>query len=65
MEIERFKDYLYIATSKEEFLNYVKIALNEKNHHLSQARLEVAQENSWGERASEIMEHLKERAHFE
>ena len=65
MEIERFKDYLYIANSKEEFVNYAKIALQEKNHHLSQVRLEIAQNNSWEERVSQIMEHLKERAHCE
>lgn len=65
MDIERFKDYLYIANAKEEFINCIKLALNERSHELSKMRLEIAQENSWGKRVTQIMEYLKERAHCE
>ena len=60
----RFKDYVYIADSKEEFVELIKMALNERDPQLSNRRLELARENTWSKRASEIMEVIKERINF-
>ena len=61
-EMNRFKDCVYIAHSKEEFVNFIKIALNENNPQLFAVRIKAAKNNTWEKRASQIMEFIKNQA---
>ncbi len=63
--INRFKDYLYIADSKEEFVDFIKIALAENKPQLSKMRLEAARNNTWQNRVSGIIEIIRKRVRYE
>jgi hypothetical protein len=54
-ELERYREYCYIAESKEEFLERLKDAFSDRNlRDKFDARLRLAQENSWEIRANDI-----------
>lgn len=57
-EIDRFKDYIKIAHSKEEFVDLVKEALKGEPGELMAKRLQLAKENSWFSRTDEIVDHI-------
>lgn len=54
-EIDKFKDCIKIANSKEEFVDFIKEALGGENPELSTKRLQLAAENSWLKRTDEII----------
>ncbi|MCM8770477.1 MAG: glycosyltransferase [Candidatus Omnitrophica bacterium] len=60
-ELEDFKDYLYIACSKEEFAALMRMALSENNPALFQKRKNLALQNTWSRRVEEIMDILNKR----
>jgi glycosyltransferase involved in cell wall biosynthesis len=59
-EVLRFKEYLYLAATKEEFIGLVEKALGENNQDLTAARKEIAKNNTWEKRAEEIVGYLQD-----
>jgi hypothetical protein len=51
---EYFKDHLYLARNKYEFLECLNKALNEKSASLSLKRQNIAKEHSWQKRITEM-----------
>ena len=58
-EVNHYKQYLYVAKTKEEFIENIKKALRENNPMLVRERMEVAKQNSWYERVNRIDEIIK------
>ena len=59
-ELERYREHCYIGESKEEFLERLKDAFSERNlRDKFDARLRLAQENSWEIRANHIYEAMQ------
>ncbi len=58
-ELLRFKDYIYIAHSHEEFLKLLSQALDEDDPQRVKSRLEFMERNTWSIRADEILEAIK------
>ena len=58
-ELLRFKDYIYIAHSHDEFLELLAQALKEKDPQKVKNRLTFMESNSWSVRADEILEAVK------
>ena len=58
-ELLRFKDYIYIARSHEEFLELLDRALNEDDPERARKRLRFMEGNTWSVRADEILENLR------
>lgn len=58
-EVSKFRDYAYIAESKGEFVEFIKIALSENNEEFSKNRQEIAKANTWNQRASQIIEIIE------
>lgn len=46
-ELERYKDVIYLAGDKEDFLTNVEIALNEKDDRIRELRRDIARRNDW------------------
>lgn len=55
IEIQRFKDIVWIASSNDEFVEHIRKALSENSADLKNRRISVAENNSWAHRAEEIM----------
>lgn len=55
IEVLKYRDIVYIAESRDEFIEYVKKALLEESYENKARRLSVARNNSWAERARDIM----------
>ncbi len=55
---ERYKDVMYVAHNKEEFAEYLKLALAEDAPEKSKMRVEIARENSWEKRVDVILEKV-------
>lgn len=53
-ELEEYTDICYLYDTKEEFSNYINVALNEKES-LREKRKEIAKRNSWDERVDNIL----------
>ena len=60
VEILRFKDYIRIAETKEEFARYVKESVNEKDPNLFELRTKFAKENSWAIRVKQIIKIIND-----
>jgi len=58
-EMYSFKDYIFIADSKEQFADLIRCSLQEQDNRLSAMRLRVAESNTWSKRAGEIAEFIK------
>lgn len=58
---ERFENYLYLADTKEKFLNSVEQSLSADTNDASQERVRIAYENSWDARFKTVGEILKHR----
>jgi glycosyltransferase involved in cell wall biosynthesis len=46
-ELERYKDVIYLAGGKEDFLTNVEIALDEKDNRIRELRRDIARGNDW------------------
>ncbi|MFQ6032323.1 MAG: glycosyltransferase, partial [Candidatus Zixiibacteriota bacterium] len=58
-ELRQFSDIIRIANTKEKYLNFVRLAVREKDEEIRQKRITVAKENSWERRTSQITEILQ------
>ena len=58
-ELDRFSDIIWIARTKEEFLQCIGAALNEKDKEIRRKRIDIAKANSWDERINQITEILR------
>ncbi len=54
-----FGDLMYIAHSRDEFINNVKLALNENNPELLKKRIEIARNNDWNKRALDKIQAIQ------
>lgn len=59
VEILRFRDYIRIAATKEEFARHIKEGVNERDPKLFELRTKFAKENSWAVRVEQIIEIIK------
>lgn len=46
-EVERYKEFVYIADSYEEFLGYIDLALKEDSPEMISARVKAMEQESW------------------
>lgn len=58
--VEQFKDIIAIARNKEEFLEKIDNVLMSNNADLKERRQEVALQNSWGKRADDFANIIKD-----
>ena len=58
-ELLPFADYLYLAGTKEDFLEKIEAALQEKDESLTRKRIEFARENDWEARVKQISVHVE------
>jgi len=54
-----FKDYSYLAETKEEYVKYIETALIEDSSELAAKRTAYAREHSWEAFVSKIYEHIE------
>jgi glycosyltransferase involved in cell wall biosynthesis len=54
-----FAEVLYIARSYDEFVENLRLAVNENNNFLVEKRVEIARQNSWGERVETISDQVE------
>lgn len=59
-ELKPYEKYVKLAKTKEEFVEFIEIALTEKDKYLNE-RIELAKKNSWIERAEKMAELMKEQ----
>lgn len=57
-ELILYKDICYLSKSKEDFLKNIEIALKENDIKLKNKRIEVAKENSWDTRYTNIRNEI-------
>jgi len=57
-ELEQFSDIIWIAKTKEEFAEYIRVALNESQNGIRRKRIDRAKANSWDARINQITEIL-------
>jgi glycosyltransferase involved in cell wall biosynthesis len=58
-EISEFGDLIYLAISQQDFIDKVKLSLNETNNDwVKQIRIEFAKQNSWSSRVNSICKEL-------
>ncbi|MFC1511030.1 glycosyltransferase [Candidatus Margulisiibacteriota bacterium] len=62
VELDKFKGYIEVAQTNEEFIQLVKKSLNENSLALQQKRRAMARQNSWTLRAGEIMAIIGKKA---
>lgn len=61
-ELERYRDYCYLAKDKEEFLVMLGTSLIEKDRStIIEKRIELARQNSWQERFQSIVSRMEGR----
>ncbi|MCX8069214.1 MAG: glycosyltransferase, partial [Thermodesulfovibrionales bacterium] len=58
-EIRFYKDVLYLFDSREEFVEAIKKALDEKSDELRKKRIQIASTNTWSDRISQIDNAVK------
>jgi glycosyltransferase involved in cell wall biosynthesis len=58
-ELKQFCDIIWIGNTKDEFVQCIRVALQEKDEEIRQRRVKVAKENSWERRMSQITEILQ------
>ncbi len=58
--MEAFKGYVYLAESKEDYVKFAKLALQEDSEKLVQERITFARQHSWQNNASEIYKAIEE-----
>jgi len=58
-ELEIYKDYIYLADTKEEFLIRIEEALREDDETIKRKRIELAKENDWISRVIRLNEIIK------
>ncbi len=58
-EVRRFQDVVYIAHNAKEFEQMIQTALAEDCPELREARVQVARENSWDNRAKAIITNME------
>lgn len=56
--VREFSDIIYIAHNKEEFVDYVKMAINTEDEGKQKKRLAAAARNSWESRVRFMMEKI-------
>lgn len=59
-ELQPLKDLVYIAATAEQFLEYLDIAIAEKDEELVERRRAFAQQNTWSHRYETIMNGLRQ-----
>ncbi len=58
-ELKQYKDALYLAKDRKDFLNMIEKALSENNWALSVNRKMIARRNDWSERVKTIDQLIK------
>ncbi len=58
-ELYYYKEYLYIAEDRQDFLAKLDLALSESNPEIRQRRIELARQNTWEARVNLIKDELK------
>ena len=58
---EEFKDVLYFADMKKDWIENIQRCLEDQNTELEQKRISVARENSWDIRAKDIISVFQEK----
>jgi teichuronic acid biosynthesis glycosyltransferase TuaH len=58
--MEYFKDYVYLATGKEEYINLIKRALIEDNEGLKQRRRGFSAQHTWENNVNEIKKIIRQ-----
>jgi len=58
-ELLPYADYLYLAGTKEEFLEEIETALQEKDESLTRKRIELAGKNDWEARFTQISGYVR------
>jgi GT2 family glycosyltransferase/glycosyltransferase involved in cell wall biosynthesis len=59
-ELEQYRALYYPATTAEEFIHQLELAVEERDPARAAARLAVAQANTWEARVSELDQHLRQ-----
>jgi hypothetical protein len=57
--VRQFSDVVFVAGSKEDFVRQVSTALRNDDESQRRKRIEVAENNSWNERISQISERIE------
>ncbi|CAF3812919.1 unnamed protein product [Rotaria sp. Silwood1] len=58
--MEVFKDFCYLADSKEGYIKAIEVALSSNSQELSQKRREFAMTHTWENNVAEIYEAMNE-----
>ena len=56
--VERYKDIVYCARNKEEFLKYLEFAIYEDTAELQKKRIDAVRYETWDKRVEEISERI-------
>ncbi|MBN1447841.1 MAG: glycosyltransferase [Bacteroidetes bacterium] len=59
-ELRHYRDQLYLADTREEFLSLLSAALNENDERRRSQRRRFAEENTWAQRADVLLSHIAE-----
>jgi hypothetical protein len=65
--MEYFRDYTYLASTKEEYLQLIDKALNENNPQFMKARIAFALTHTWEnnvEAISQLIEKYSDKKHL-
>jgi glycosyltransferase involved in cell wall biosynthesis len=52
--VKQYEGLAYIANSQDEFIKFIDIAYKENNQEMIEKRMEIAESNSWEEKAKEL-----------
>lgn len=58
-EIRQFSDVVYIGNNKNEFIEKIKLALNEQDINEKKKRIETAVKNTWTDRLRKVNQELE------
>lgn len=53
-EFVPYKDYVYLATTREQWLTAIELALRESDPAIEEARVDLARQNTWEERFQKL-----------
>jgi glycosyltransferase involved in cell wall biosynthesis len=62
-EIIEFDSYVYLADSKDDFLEKITLAMNENDPTLKESRMQFSKLNTWENRVKDIIKNIEEGYH--
>jgi glycosyltransferase involved in cell wall biosynthesis len=62
-ELNEMRPHIYMANNSSEFINKLKLSLNENDEVLRNQRIQFATMNSWSARANSILQIMTENTH--